>query len=223
MVSSSADPQPDDKDPQIELVLNDSEATQAIYPHPFKVVYTVTLHGDHLKTEFRVINTGDKPLEFTAALHGYFEVDHVSKARVKGLQGLKVLDKVPNPNNPVEGTMDKEILEFNGHVDSVFLNATDYVELDVGTGAAIAVSVFPKFVFSRGCFRCLPRIGKTSFVGILTKTCRNFTKSLFASKMRVSILKPWLRVTRGSAKQIIPSKTLNRHFCQQRNVSIFPV
>ena len=121
-------------------MLEDSEETREIYPHAFKVVYTVTLHGDHLCTEFRVVNTGDAVLSFTGALHGYFEVAHVSKARVTGLQGLKTLNKVPDPNNPTEGVMEDEVLTFPGHVDCVFLDAKDYVELDVGTGAAIAVS-----------------------------------------------------------------------------------
>lgn len=43
-------------------------------PHAFKAVYTVTLHDEQLRTEFRVINTGDEPFEFTAALHTYIEV-----------------------------------------------------------------------------------------------------------------------------------------------------
>lgn len=139
LVSSSADPQPDDKDPQIELALCDSEETRKAYPHAFKVVYTVTLHGEHLRTEFRVINNGDTDLSFTGALHGYYEVDHVSKAKVNGLQGLKTLNKVPDPKNPTEGVMQDAVLTFDRHTDSIFLDAKDYVELEVGTGAAVAV------------------------------------------------------------------------------------
>ena len=171
LVSSSADPQPDDRDPRVELTLEDSEETREIYPHAFKVVYTVTLHGDHLCTEFRVVNTGDAVLSFTGALHGYFEVAHVSKARVTGLQGLKTLNKVPDPNNPTEGVMEDEVLTFPGHVDRVFLDAKDYVELDVGTGAAIAVrlrrSCHPCEMCVRSC-RCHLRTGKMSSAGILT-------------------------------------------------------
>lgn len=43
-------------------------------PHAFKAVYTVTLHGEQLRTDFHVHNTGDQPFEFTAALHTYIEV-----------------------------------------------------------------------------------------------------------------------------------------------------
>jgi glucose-6-phosphate 1-epimerase len=42
----------------------------------------------------RVVNKGDTPLDFTAALHTYLEVADVEKAKVKGLKGLTYLDKV---------------------------------------------------------------------------------------------------------------------------------
>ena len=63
-------------------------------PHAFKAVYTVTLHGEKLRTDLRVMNTGDAPFEFTGALHSYFEVLDVDVAKVKGLAGLTYLDKV---------------------------------------------------------------------------------------------------------------------------------
>ena len=51
-------------------------------------MFSVSLHGEALRTELRVTNTGDKPFDFTAALHSYFEVLDVEKAAVKGLKGL---------------------------------------------------------------------------------------------------------------------------------------
>ena len=63
-------------------------------PHAFKAVFTVSLHGEKLRTDLRVINTGDAAFEFTAALHSYFEVLDIAKAKVNGLAGLKYLDKV---------------------------------------------------------------------------------------------------------------------------------
>ena len=44
----------------------------------------MTLHGETLQTDFRVINTGDQPFSFTAALHSYIEVLAVDKAKVSG-------------------------------------------------------------------------------------------------------------------------------------------
>lgn len=63
-------------------------------PHKFKAVYSVHLHGEDLHTDLRVINQDDKPLSFTGALHSYFEVLDISKAKVYGLDGLTYLDKV---------------------------------------------------------------------------------------------------------------------------------
>lgn len=48
--------------------------------------------------------------------------------------------QVPNPNEPVKGEEKRDVVEFKGPVDSVYLKAKDYVELDVGTGAAVAIS-----------------------------------------------------------------------------------
>lgn len=63
-------------------------------PHKFQAVFSVHLHGEELHTDFRVINTGDSAFDFTAALHSYYEVLDIAKARVLGLDGLTYLDKV---------------------------------------------------------------------------------------------------------------------------------
>lgn len=124
----------------MEFILTDTPATREIYPHPFKVAYSISLHGEELKTEFRVVNEGESDLEFTGALHSYFEVVHVEKAKVEGLQGLEYLDKVADPDEPVKKKMESKSLEFHGPVDSVFLGPPGSVEVDVGgNGALIAV------------------------------------------------------------------------------------
>lgn len=138
--STSADPQPDDRDPEVVLVLTDSDYTRKMWPHAFKVVYSISLHGESLRTDMRVINNGDQPFDFTAALHTYIEVADVNKANVKGLKGLTYLDKTVNANNPPKKVEERDSINFTGPVDSVYLKAKDYVELDVGTGAAVAIS-----------------------------------------------------------------------------------
>lgn len=139
IASTSADPQPDEKDPSVELVLTENDYTLAMWPYPFKAVYTVTLHGDRLLTHFAVHNTGTQAFEFTAALHTYIEVLHISKATVGGLQGLEYLDKAQNANDPPVKKETRKLVNFEGLVDSVYLNAPEHVELDVGTGAAVAI------------------------------------------------------------------------------------
>ncbi|KAL0020803.1 hypothetical protein WJX79_006148 [Trebouxia sp. C0005] len=118
----------------------DNEYTRSMWPHAFKAVYAVTLHGELLRTDLRIINTGDKPFEFTAALHTYIEVLDINKATVKGLKDLEYLDKVKDPKNPQKQKEDRELIKFTGPTDSVYMKARDYVELDVGTGAAVSIS-----------------------------------------------------------------------------------
>lgn len=54
----------------------------------------MTLHGELLRTDLRIINTGEDPFVFTAALHTYIEVLDIKKASVKGLKDLEYLNKV---------------------------------------------------------------------------------------------------------------------------------
>ena len=51
--STSADLQPDERDPCLELVLRPSEYSDKMFPYKFKLVYTITLHGTELRTDYR--------------------------------------------------------------------------------------------------------------------------------------------------------------------------
>lgn len=175
--STSADVQPDERDPEVELVLTPNDYTTKMWPFKFRAVYTVvsrtwgltiwrrpgclgmaalselqlarlaaggctclpcvvdlasfgppraragnhrvplfsqTLHGETLKTDFRVINEDTKPFTFTAALHSYFEVADITKAAVRGLKGLSYLDKVADPKNPAKKTETADKITFSG-------------------------------------------------------------------------------------------------------------
>lgn len=59
-----------------------------LYP---QAVYNVRLHGEQLVCDLRVINTDDKPFDFTAALHTYIEVLAIEKAKITGLKGGECL------------------------------------------------------------------------------------------------------------------------------------
>ena len=140
VASTSADPNPDDADPSVELLLTDSDTTRAIWPHAFMAAYTVTLHGETLKTRLTVTNTGGEAFDFTAALHTYIEVADIRAAAVRGLKGFDYLDKTVDATNPPKKTEARDVVTFEGPVDSVYAGAGGYVELDVGTGAAVAIS-----------------------------------------------------------------------------------
>ena len=53
VASTSADLQPDERDASIEFVLQPSDYSTKMFPYKFKVVYTVTLHGTQLQTDYR--------------------------------------------------------------------------------------------------------------------------------------------------------------------------
>jgi glucose-6-phosphate 1-epimerase len=100
---SSADVNPDYPEPCVTLRLRDSEATRAAWPHAFDALLEVTLKRDSLRLDFRVRNNNaTEPLDFTAALHSYFEVVDAAlpAVRVTGLKGKTYLDKVPDPKAP---------------------------------------------------------------------------------------------------------------------------
>ena len=69
-----------------------------MWPHAFKLRYTVTLGGGgggELDTQLEVTHAGTDgapPLAFAAALHTYFAVDDVGAVAVTGLRGLRYED-----------------------------------------------------------------------------------------------------------------------------------
>jgi D-hexose-6-phosphate mutarotase len=72
-------------------VIRHAHVTRSIFC--IQVVYSISLHGEVLRTDMRVLNTGDSDFDFTAALHTYFEVAGIEKAKVTGLKGLVSLNQ----------------------------------------------------------------------------------------------------------------------------------
>jgi glucose-6-phosphate 1-epimerase len=104
------------------------------------VAYTVRLHGEELHTDMRVMNMNQSDsFSFNGALHTYFEVSDIEKAKVNGLKGLTYLDKTVDPENPAKKVEDRDAMMFAGPVDSVYLGSSGHVSLDVGTGAAVSI------------------------------------------------------------------------------------
>ncbi len=74
------------------LRLIESDATQALWPHPFSAELTVAIGGTTLDVTLAVTNTGDAPFSFTAALHPYFRVADAYACEVIGLDGASYRD-----------------------------------------------------------------------------------------------------------------------------------
>ncbi|KAJ3027749.1 UNVERIFIED_CONTAM: hypothetical protein HDU68_003194 [Siphonaria sp. JEL0065] len=89
------------------------------WPHQFKLVYTVTLTPQTLKTSLSAENTGSAPFNFTSLLHSYFAVDDIDNAKIKGLQGKIYDEKINNKSQVVE---ENELVGFSAEVDRVYYN-----------------------------------------------------------------------------------------------------
>ena len=108
------------------LILADSAATHALWPHAFALELTVTVGGPTLALRLDVVNPGDAAIEFTAALHTYLRVEQVSRVAVRGLEGARYRDAAAGN---VERVQDEHELRVTGEVDRVYLGAPDRVEV----------------------------------------------------------------------------------------------
>lgn len=78
----------------VTLEIADSEATRALWPHPFRAELTVMLERDRLDLELCITNTGEADFSFTGALHTYLRVTQVEDVALEGLYGHEYRDAV---------------------------------------------------------------------------------------------------------------------------------
>ena len=115
VISSSADPNPDDPEPAVMFMLKDNEYTRGMWDHALQATYEVTLRRDKLKVEFCVLNPEkDKKVVVTTvidftALHTYVEVlDAMKKdvpARGSTGRGTSTRRSIPpSPRTPQTAT-----------------------------------------------------------------------------------------------------------------------
>ncbi|XP_014520774.1 putative glucose-6-phosphate 1-epimerase [Vigna radiata var. radiata] len=124
--------------PVVTLELKDAPYSRAMWDFSFHALFKVTLNAKSLSTELTVKNTDSKAFSFSTALHTYFRAS-ASDASVKGLKGLKTLNKDPDPKNPVEGREERDVVTFPGFVDCVYLDASSELQLDNGLGDLISI------------------------------------------------------------------------------------
>jgi len=74
--------------------LRDNDETRRLWPHAFELELSVRVGGRSLDIELACENTGDAPLQFTAALHTYVRVGDLDAVSVEGLAGLRYFDSI---------------------------------------------------------------------------------------------------------------------------------
>lgn len=107
---------------RFSIVSDDS--SRKWWPFEFELEYAITM-GKSLRLELKMTNTGDKTLKFEEALHTYFKVGDVRRARVHGLDGLNYLD---NRDGNREKKQQGEFT-LSRQTDNAYGNATSPVEI----------------------------------------------------------------------------------------------
>jgi len=106
-------------EPSVVFTLKDTAYTRSMWDFAFEVRYTIELGSDSLDTTFSVLNKGDVPFQFTAALHSYWAVSTVPNITVSGpFKGASYLDKSVDP--PVTRTGEANDLTISKATDSVY-------------------------------------------------------------------------------------------------------
>jgi glucose-6-phosphate 1-epimerase len=111
-------------DDKVVMELKENDYTMEMWPHKFTATYSVTLTADALKTEFQVMNTGDKDLSFTGALHSYWSCSSIKNVKIENadLKGATFLDKMASP--PADKVSDAGSISITKETDSVYKDIT---------------------------------------------------------------------------------------------------
>jgi glucose-6-phosphate 1-epimerase len=109
----------------VSMFTESDEGTKRWWPAEFHLVHRATF-GRELSLELEVTNTGRTSLRFEEALHAYYRVGNVEKARVRGLEGVHYLDKTDRNQ---EKTQQGEIVIVS-ETDRVYVNTSGAIELE---------------------------------------------------------------------------------------------
>ena len=119
----------------VTMKLASDASTMARWPHEFVLRHRVTF-GSMLSMSLELTNPGKTPLKAEQALHTYFSVRDVRLVAVKGLNGVRYIDKVDERKEK----MQSGDIQITGETDRVYLNTTGAVTIeDPGMGRRIIV------------------------------------------------------------------------------------
>lgn len=121
---------------EIALLLQESDASRAMWPHASKAEILVTV-GKTLKIALTTSNLGAEDFVIGEALHTYFQIGDIADIQVRGLEGCEYLDKAGGSvRKHQEGT-----LKFSAETDRVYVNTqADCLIDDVRLARRIRVS-----------------------------------------------------------------------------------
>jgi glucose-6-phosphate 1-epimerase len=126
-------------DTSVELLLEPSDYTKAMWDKNFVCKFTVSLEADQLATKMVVENKGEEAFDFQAALHSYFAVSSLDKLEIAGsFAGKEFLNKLAGDGGEMQ-TEDREVITISEEYDRVYKGVKDPVLKDSGTAKSLAV------------------------------------------------------------------------------------
>lgn len=135
---SLIDSETEEGKPVVTLELKDTPYSRSMWDFSFQALYKVILDSTSLSTELIITNTDKKAFSFNTALHTYFRAA-ITGTAVTGLKGCKTLNKDPDPQNPLEGIEERDVVTFPGFVDCVYLDSQNELLLENGLGDKILI------------------------------------------------------------------------------------
>jgi len=109
----------------VELQLQSSERTRALWPFDFQATYQVNV-GKSLGLKLRVTNQSTQKLSFEEALHTYLSVGDVKSVAIDGLAGRTFIDKVDGAKEKTQSGQ----ITIAGETDRVYLDTSDVVTVN---------------------------------------------------------------------------------------------
>ena len=109
----------------VTMSTTSDEITKKWWPADFRLEHRATF-GRQLHMELVLRNTGKTVLRFEEALHSYFRVGDIEKARVRGLDGMRYTDKVDSRRVKVQ----QGDVVITSETDREYLDTPHAVELD---------------------------------------------------------------------------------------------
>jgi glucose-6-phosphate 1-epimerase len=108
----------------VSMFTESSEATKRWWPADFRLVHRASFGAD-LSLELEVTNAGSTSLRFEEALHTYHRVGNIEIVRVRGLEGVRYVDKTDS--NRVKS--EEGEIAITSEADRIYLNTTGAIVL----------------------------------------------------------------------------------------------
>jgi glucose-6-phosphate 1-epimerase len=123
----------------VELTLEPSDYTKAMWDKDFKCTFTVTLGEDQLDTKMNVDNNGEESFDFQSALHSYFTVSSLENLEISGsFEGKEFLNKMVGDEGEMQ-TEERSVITIAEEYDRVYKGVNDPVLSDKGTSKKLNV------------------------------------------------------------------------------------